>query len=58
MKMGEESDRPNWVASAILTFVIFVVGPEKMGDIFLGFDGIWKGDEAMMRKDLRRIYGM
>ena len=56
--MGEESDRPNWVASAILTFVIFVVGPEKMGDIFLGFDGIWKGDEAMMRKDLRRIYGM
>nr|QBK92155.1 MAG: haloalkane dehalogenase [Pithovirus LCPAC304] len=52
------SDQVNWVSESILTFIIFVMGPGKMGDIFLGFDGIWKGDEAMMRKDLRRIYGM
>lgn len=50
------TDQPDWVAEAILTFIISVVGPGNMGDIFLGFDGIWKGDEAMMIEDLRAIY--
>lgn len=50
------TDQPNWAAEAILTFIIATVGKEAVADIFLGFDGIWKGDELMMIKDLRKIY--
>ena len=50
------TDQPDWVAEAILTFIISIAGPMNMGDVFLGFDGIWKGDEAMMIEDLRAMY--
>jgi pimeloyl-ACP methyl ester carboxylesterase len=52
------TDQPDWVADAILGFIIFVVGKENLGDIYLGLDGIWKGDESEMIRDLRMIYGL
>ncbi len=52
------TDQPNFVSASILDFVSRVSGKESMGDVFLGFDGIWKGDEKEMIKDLRIIYGM
>jgi len=51
-------DQPDWLAENILTFIISILGPEEIADVFLGFDGIWKGDEAKMIKDLRDIYGI
>jgi len=40
----------------ILIFIISVANPMNMYDIFLGFNGIWKGDGVMMIKDLRAMY--
>jgi pimeloyl-ACP methyl ester carboxylesterase len=50
------TDKPNYVSAAILDFISRVSGKESMGDVFLGFDGIWKGDEKEMIRDLREIY--
>ena len=50
------TDKPDFVADAIIDFVSRVVGKDKLADIYLGFDGIWKGDEKEMIKDLRTIY--
>ena len=49
------TDQPDWVAEAILTYIISLSELNEMGDVFLGFDGIWKGDEAMMANDLRHL---
>lgn len=50
------TDQPNFVSSAILDFISRVSGKDSLADIFLGFDGIWKGDEEIMIKELREIY--
>ena len=50
------TDKPNYVSAAILNFIAEKSGKESLADIFLGFDGIWKGDEKKMIKDLRAIY--
>ena len=50
------TDNPNYVSAAILDFIARVSGKDKLADIFVGFDGIWKGDEKEMVKDLRAIY--
>ena len=52
------TDQPNFISASILNFIEEVSGKEALADIFLGFDGIWKGDERQMIKDLRTIYGM
>jgi len=39
-----------------LIFIISVANPMNMYDIFLGFNGIWKGDGVMIIKDLRAMY--
>jgi pimeloyl-ACP methyl ester carboxylesterase len=50
------TDQPDRVAEAIITFVIAVLGKDALADIYLGLDGIWKGDEAELIEDLRKIY--
>lgn len=40
----------------ILIFIISVANPMNMYDIFLGFNGIWKGNGVMIIKDLRAMY--
>lgn len=52
------TDQPNFVSDGILDFISRVSGKESLADIYLGFDGIWKGDEREMIKDLREIYKM
>lgn len=52
------TDNPLFVAGAILNFVRRVVGRDGLADVFLGFQGIWKGDERLMIRDLRAIYGL
>jgi len=51
-------DQPEIVAEDILTFLIRVLGKRSLADIFLGYRGIWKGDERHMIKDLRQLYGI
>ena len=54
-------DQPEFVAESILNFMVEKLGKNALEDIFLGFDDrqtIWKGDENVMIKDLREIYGM
>ena len=50
------TDNPLYVADSIVNFIRRVVGRENMGDINLGHQGIWKGDERQMIDDLRAIY--
>jgi pimeloyl-ACP methyl ester carboxylesterase len=52
------TDNPLFVAGAILNFVRRVAGRDRLADIYLGFQGIWKGDERPMIRDLRAIYGL
>ncbi len=55
-------DQPDYVAEAILNFIIEKFGKKALEDIFLGFSDkgtrIWKGDENFLIRDLREIYGM
>ena len=51
-------DQPLFVADTIINFIRRVVGRRAMGDINLGHEGIWKGDERHMIQDLRAIYGI
>ena len=50
------TDQPNYVSAAIINFIAEKSGKDSLADGFLGFDGIWKGDEREMIKDLRKIY--
>jgi len=51
-------DQPDCVAEEILNFITLHSGKRVLADVFLGFDGIWKGDERVMIKDLRNIYNI
>ena len=51
-------DQPDIVAEDILNFIINIVGVKNMGDIFLGYTGIWKGDEETLIQDMRKIYNI
>ncbi|MDT8310318.1 MAG: alpha/beta hydrolase [Methylophaga sp.] len=51
-------DQPELVADTIVNFVRRVMGRSAMADINLGNDGIWKGDEHKMIKDLRVIHNI
>ena len=50
------TDKPNWVAEAILNFITDRFGVNALADVFLGFDGIWKGDEDLFIEDIRRLF--
>ncbi|MFQ5346504.1 MAG: alpha/beta fold hydrolase [Rhodothalassiaceae bacterium] len=52
------TDQPLYVADTILNFIRRVVGRSGLADIYVGNDGIWKGDERQMVSDLRGIYGI
>jgi len=52
------TDNPLYVADTIVNFMRRIVGRSEMGDINLGHQGIWKGDEREMIRDLRTIYGI
>ena len=51
------TDQPVIVASTLLNFLNRELGLDALADAFLGFDGIWKGDEEELLRDLRNIYG-
>ncbi len=52
------TDNPRYVSDSIVNFVRRVVGRSAMADVNLGNQGIWKGDEREMIKDLRAIHGI
>ena len=51
-------DQPDLVAEAIIDFIRAEYGVNSLADIFLGYTGIWKGDERALQRDLRIIHGM
>lgn len=51
-------DKPDLVSEILLKFLLKVFGKGGLADIFIGFRGIWKGDEYKMIDDLRRIYNI
>jgi len=52
------TDQPLLVADTILNFIRRIMGRGSLADIYLGNEGIWKGDERAMIQDLRQIYGV
>jgi pimeloyl-ACP methyl ester carboxylesterase len=51
------TDQPLLVADTILNFIRRVMGRSALADIYLGNDGIWKGDERLAIADLRVLHG-
>ncbi len=51
------TDQPEIVAGTILNFLVRELGKNALADIFLGFKGIWKGDEEQLIDNFRRLYG-
>lgn len=51
------TDQPLFVADTILNFIRRVMGRSALADIYLGNEGIWKGDERLAIADLRVLYG-
>jgi pimeloyl-ACP methyl ester carboxylesterase len=52
------TDQPLLVGDTIVNFVRRVMGRRSLADIYVGNEGIWKGDERAMVEDLRAIYGI
>ncbi len=52
------TDQPLLVSDTILNFIRRVKGRTALADIYIGNEGIWKGDEREMINDLRDIYGV
>ncbi len=52
-----ELDQPERVSEIIINFIARELGRDKLADIFLGYTGIWKGDEYDLINGLRRMYG-
>lgn len=50
------TDKPNEVAEGILNFIMNTSGKNSLADVFIGFDGIWKGDEEEMIHKLRKLF--
>ena len=49
------TDQPDYVVESILNFLHRELGKDVLADIFLGLTGIWKGDEELLIRDLRKI---
>jgi len=52
------TDNPDAVSDTLINFIRRVMGRSAMADIYVGNQGIWKGDEADMIKVLRRLHGI
>lgn len=50
------TDNPNGVADTIINFIRRVMGRSALADIYVGNDGIWKGDERQIIQDLRVLH--
>ncbi len=50
------TDNPNGVADTLINFTRRVSGRSALADIYVGNDGIWKGDERQMIQDLRVLH--
>lgn len=49
------TDKPKEVAEAIVSFIIGELGVDKVKQAFLGFKGIWKGDEVQVINKLKHF---
>ncbi len=52
------TDNPDAVSDTLINFIRRVMGRSDMADIYVGNQGIWKGDEADMIKVLRRLHSI
>lgn len=52
------TDNPLGVTDTIVNFVRRVMGRNTLADIYVGNDGIWKGDEREMVNDLRVLHNI
>ena len=52
------TDNPDCVTDTILNFIRRVMGRSALADIYIGNQGIWKGDERQMIQELRVLHGI
>lgn len=52
------TDQPQRVAEEIIKFLGRELGKQNLADVFVGYTGLWKGDEYLMIKDFRKLYGI
>ncbi|WP_176758638.1 alpha/beta fold hydrolase [Limimonas halophila] len=52
------TDQPVATADALLGFIRRTHGRRALADVYMGLDGIWKGDERALIRDLRAVYGV
>lgn len=52
------TDNPDCVADTIINFIRRVMGRHALADIYIGNQGIWKGDEHQMIRELRVLHGI
>lgn len=50
------TDQPLLVADTLLNFIRRVAGRAALADIYLGNEGLWKGDEQILMERLRAVY--
>ena len=50
------TDNPNSVADTIINFIRRVMGRSTLADIYVGNNGIWKGDERQLVQELRDLH--
>ncbi len=50
------TDNPEGVADTIINFIRRIMGRQALADIYVGNDGIWKGDERSMIQTLRTLH--
>lgn len=52
------TDNPDCVADTLINFIRRVMGRQALADIYVGNQGIWKGDERRMIEELRVLHGI
>ncbi len=52
------TDNPDCVADTIINFIRRVMGRSSLADVYVGNNGIWKGDERLMIQELRALHGI
>lgn len=52
------TDNPDSVADTLINFIRRVMGRRALADIYVGNQGIWKGDERQMIEELRALHGI
>ncbi|MEK6685133.1 MAG: alpha/beta hydrolase, partial [Pseudomonadota bacterium] len=52
------TDNPDCVADTLINFIRRVMGRQALADIYVGNQGIWKGDERQMIEELRVLHGI